>query len=45
MIVFDPQAKPRVEDYAVASIDLLPTVVAYAAPQPPRASTACRYAT
>lgn len=30
MIVFDPEAKPRVEDYPVASIDFLSTVAAYA---------------
>jgi arylsulfatase A-like enzyme len=30
LIVLDPQAKPRVEDTPVASIDLLPTIAAYA---------------
>jgi len=30
MIVYDPQAKPRVESTPMASIDLLPTIAAYA---------------
>ena len=36
LIVFDPQAKARVEDFPVAGIDFLPTIAAYAGAPAPR---------
>lgn len=35
MIVLDPRAKPRVEEYPVAGIDFLPTIAAYAGASSP----------
>jgi arylsulfatase A-like enzyme len=36
MIIYDPQAKPRVDDTPVASIDLLPTIASYAGTRVPQ---------
>lgn len=36
MVIYDPQAKPRVDDTPVASIDLLPTIAAYAGARVPQ---------